>query len=121
MRPGDDAFLSRLSLIDESGERRVRMAHLSIVGSHKVNGVSALHSELLVKTIFADFASVYPDRFTNMTNGVTPRRWLAQANRRLAELIDRTIGEGWRLDLDQLKQLQRARRRQRVPRRLRRA
>jgi starch phosphorylase len=105
VRPGDDAFLSRLSLIDESGERRVRMAHLSIVGSHKVNGVSALHSELLVKTIFADFASVYPDRFTNMTNGVTPRRWLAQANRGLSALIDRTIGDGWRLDLDQLKQL----------------
>ena len=104
-RPGDDGFLSRLSLIDESGERRVRMAHLSIVGSHKVNGVSALHSELLVKTIFADFAKVYPDRFTNMTNGVTPRRWLAQANPGLAGLIDRTIGAGWRLDLDQLKQL----------------
>ena len=105
VRPGDDAFLSRLSLIDESGERRVRMAHLSIVGSHKVNGVSALHSELLVKTIFADFASLYPDRFTNMTNGVTPRRWLAQANRGLSGLIDQTIGDGWRLDLDQLKQL----------------
>ncbi len=105
VRPGDDAFISRLSLIDESGERRVRMAHLSIVGSHKVNGVSALHSELLVKTIFADFASVYPDRFTNMTNGVTPRRWLAQANRGLSGLIDRTIGDAWRLDLDQLKQL----------------
>ena len=105
VRPGDDGFLRRLSLIDESGERRVRMAHLSIVGSHKVNGVSALHSELLVKTIFADFASVYPDRFTNMTNGVTPRRWLAQANRGLAGLVDQTIGSGWRLDLDQLKQL----------------
>ena len=73
-RPG---FLARLSLIDEHGERRVRMAHLSIVGSHKVNGVSALHSELLVQTIFADFALLWPDRFTNMTNGVTPRRWLA--------------------------------------------
>jgi len=104
-RPGDDAFLRRLSLIDESGERRVRMANLSIVGSHKVNGVSALHSELLVKTIFADFASIWPDRFTNMTNGVTPRRWLAQANPALANLLDRHIGAAWRLDLDQLRQL----------------
>jgi len=108
-RPGDHDFLRRLSLVDESGERRVRMAHLSIVGSHKVNGVSALHSDLLVQTIFADFASLWPDRFTNMTNGVTPRRWLAQANPALSSLIDSTIGEGkaggWRLDLDQLKRL----------------
>ena len=104
-RPGDNEFLSGLSLIDERGERRVRMAHLSIVGSHKVNGVSALHSGLLVKTIFADFASLWPDRFTNMTNGVTPRRWLAQANPSLASLIDSSIGSSWRLDLDQLKRL----------------
>jgi starch phosphorylase len=104
-RPGDDGFLRRLSLIDETGERRVRMAHLSIVGSHKVNGVSALHSQLLVKTIFADFAALWPDRFTNVTNGVTPRRWLAQANPGLASLIDATIGTGWRLDLDRLQEL----------------
>ncbi len=104
-RPGDNGFLSRLSLIDESGERRVRMAHLSIVGSHKINGVSALHSNLLTQTIFADFASLWQGRFTNMTNGVTPRRWLAQANPGLASLIDSTIGNGWRLDLDQLKRL----------------
>ena len=104
-RPGDGAFLSRLSLIDEHGERRVRMAHLSIVGSHKVNGVSALHSELLVKTIFADFASLWPERFTNMTNGVTPRRWLAQANPGLSGLLDRTLGKAWRLDLDRLQAL----------------
>ena len=104
-RPGDNEFLRRLSLIDEHGERRVRMAHLSIVGSHKINGVSALHSDLLVETIFADFASLWPDRFTNMTNGVTPRRWLAQANAGLASLVDSTIGSGWRLDLDQLARL----------------
>jgi starch phosphorylase len=104
-RPGDHDFLRRLSLIDESGERRVRMAHLSIVGSHKVNGVSALHSDLLVATIFADFASLWPARFTNMTNGVTPRRWLAQANPGLSALLDQTIGSGWRLDLDQLERL----------------
>jgi len=108
-RPGDNDFLRRLSLVDESGERRVRMAHLSIVGSHKINGVSALHSNLLVQTIFADFASLWPGRFTNMTNGVTPRRWLAQANPSLSSLIDSTIGKGsgsgWRLDLTQLARL----------------
>ena len=104
-RPGDNQFLARLSLIDEHGERRVRMAHLSIVGSHKVNGVSALHSELLVQTIFADFASIWPERFTNMTNGVTPRRWLAQANPELSALLDNTLGTHWRLDLDQLHRL----------------
>ena len=109
VRPGDDGFLRRLSLIDESGahggEKRVRMAHLSIVGSHKVNGVSALHSELLVQTIFADFAALFPDRFINLTNGITPRRWLAQANPGLAALIDSTLGTAWRLDLDQLHRL----------------
>ncbi len=104
-RPGDHEFLGRLSLIDERGERRVRMANLSIVGSHKVNGVSALHSELLVQTIFADFAELWPERFTNMTNGVTPRRWLSQANPDLTALLDRTLGNGWRLDLDKLRGL----------------
>jgi len=104
-RPGDNEFLRRLSLIDESGEKRVRMANLSIVGSHKVNGVSALHSDLLVKTIFSDFASLWPDRFTNMTNGVTPRRWLSQANPGLAKLLDKTVGTGWRLHLDELREL----------------
>jgi len=104
-RPGDNEFLRGLSLVDERGERRVRMANLSIVGSHKVNGVSALHSDLLTQTIFADFASLWPERFTNMTNGVTPRRWLAQANPGLASLIDSTIGSAWRLDLDQLQRL----------------
>lgn len=105
-RPGDNDFLARLSLIDEHGERRVRMAHLSIVGSHHVNGVSALHSELLVHTIFADFADLWPERFTNMTNGVTPRRWLAQANPGLAGLLDTTLGDQWRLDLEQLQRLE---------------
>ncbi len=101
-RPGDAGFLQRLSLIDENGERRMRMAHLSIVGSHTVNGVSALHSQLLVETIFRDFAAIWPERFTNMTNGVTPRRWLAQANPALATLLDDAIGPGWRRDLDAL-------------------
>ena len=108
LRPGDMAFQRRLSLIDEGaggGERRVRMAHLSIVGSHQVNGVSKLHSDLLVETIFADFAALWPDRFTNMTNGVTPRRWLAQANPGLAALLDKTLDVGWRRDLDLLQGL----------------
>ena len=81
------------------------MAHLAIVGSHQVNGVSKLHSDLLVETIFADFAALWPERFTNMTNGVTPRRWLALANPALAALIDGRLGLGWRRDLGQLKAL----------------
>jgi starch phosphorylase len=105
LAPGDDDLLRRLSLIDEGGERRVRMAHLAVVGSHRVNGVSALHSQLLVKTLFADFARLWPERFVNVTNGVTPRRWLAQANPGLAALIDARIGAGWRLDLAQLERL----------------
>ena len=103
--PDDPGMITRLSLIDERGERRVRMAHLSIVGSHTVNGVSALHSDLLVQTIFRDFARLWPDRFTNITNGVTPRRWLAQANRGLAGLLDGSLGQGWRTDLDRLAEL----------------
>jgi starch phosphorylase len=103
--PGDEDLVRRLSLIDEGGERRVRMAHLSVLASHKVNGVSALHSQLCVDTIFADFAKLYPERFTNVTNGVTPRRWLMQANPGLAAFIDAQIGAGWRVDADQLVQL----------------
>ena len=103
--PGDPDLLRRLSLIDEQGERRVRMAHLAVVGSHRVNGVSALHSDLLVKTIFADFAALWPERFTNVTNGVTPRRWLSQANPGLAALLDQRLGTAWRTDLDRLQAL----------------
>ena len=92
-RFGDDPDLQRrVSLIDETGERRVRMAYLSVVASHKVNGVSQLHSNLIVETIFADFARIFPGRFCNMTNGITPRRWLANANRDLSALIDSRIG-----------------------------
>ena len=100
--PGDTAIAGRLSLVDENGDRRIRMAALSIVASHKVNGVSALHSNLMVQTIFADFARLDPQRFTNVTNGVTPRRWLAQANPGLSRLLDAQIGEGWHTDLDRL-------------------
>jgi len=102
LRPGDLGFMARLSIIEEAGEQRVRMAHLSVVGSHKVNGVSALHSQLLTSTIFADFAQLWPERFTNVTNGVTPRRWLAQANPGLSSLLDDTLGKGWRHNLEQL-------------------
>ena len=103
--PGDDALVARVSLIDERGERRVRMAALAIVASHKVNGVSALHSQLMVDTIFADYARLFPGRFCNVTNGVTPRRWLQQANPGLSALVDSRIGAGWRRDLRELAQL----------------
>ena len=103
--PSDHALLRRVSLIDERGNRRVRMAYLSVLASHKINGVSALHSNLMVQTIFADFAALYPERFCNKTNGITPRRWLAQANRPLAALIDSRIAPTWRRHLDELSAL----------------
>ena len=99
---GDHARLSRLSLIDERGERRVRMGNLAFLGSHKVNGVSALHTELMKQTVFADLHAEFPDRINNKTNGITPRRWLHQANRPLSELITSHIGEGWISDLGQI-------------------
>ena len=105
LHPGDVQLLRRLSLIDEDGDRRVRMAHVAIVGSRHVNGVSALHSRLLVQTIFADFASLWPQRFGNVTNGVTPRRWLQQANPALARCLDDTLGTHWRRDLAALQPL----------------
>lgn len=104
--PGDEALVRRVSLVDEQGEQRVRMAALSIVASHHVNGVSALHSDLMVQTIFADYARIWPERFCNVTNGVTPRRWLAQANPSLAAVLDERLGgPGWRTDLGRLAQL----------------
>jgi starch phosphorylase len=100
--PGQPEMLERLSLIQEGPQRKVRMAHLAVVGSHQVNGVAELHSKLLREHLFADFARLWPERFGNITNGVTPRRWLAVANPPLAALLDDSIGEGWRRDLDQL-------------------
>ncbi|WP_036168278.1 glycogen/starch/alpha-glucan phosphorylase [Massilia sp. 9096] len=97
--------MRRVSLIDEAGERRVRMAHLAVVASHKVNGVSALHSDLMTRSIFADFAKLFPERFNNKTNGITPRRWLSLANPSLSKLIDARIGPDWRRDLEQLGRL----------------
>ncbi len=104
--PGDDGRVARLSIIDESGERYVRMAHLATVGSHRVNGVARLHSELLKQTVLRDFAELWPDKFCNVTNGVTPRRFLAVSNPLLAALITGRIGEGWLRNLDQLRRLE---------------
>jgi starch phosphorylase len=103
--PGNEELVQQVSLIDEHGERRVRMAPLSIVASHFVNGVSELHSQLMVETIFAGFAQIYPQRFGNITNGVTPRRWLMQANPQLSQLIDARLGDAWRRDLNALTEL----------------
>jgi starch phosphorylase len=103
--PGDTDLLRRLSIIDENAGRRVRMAHLAVVGSHKVNGVAQVHTELMKSTIFADFHRMYPDRIVNLTNGITPRRWLNQANPLLSRLITAHIGEGWLKNLDELKKL----------------
>ncbi len=103
--PGDAALIKRVSIIDESNGRRVRMAHLAVVGSHTVNGVAALHSELLRTTLFADFHKIYPNKLTNVTNGITPRRWLNQANPLLTGLISKAIGDGFQKDLTQLKKL----------------
>ncbi|MCA0175653.1 MAG: glycogen/starch/alpha-glucan phosphorylase [Proteobacteria bacterium] len=101
----DAELLRRVSLIDEGGERRVRMAYLAVVASHSINGVSALHTELMRESIFADFAGIWPERFNNKTNGITPRRWLAHANPGLAQLLDARIGSGWRRDLTELARL----------------
>jgi starch phosphorylase len=103
--PGDTDLLRRLSLIGEEGEQHVRMAHLAIVGSHKVNGVAQIHTDLMKQTIFSDFDRFFPGKIVNMTNGVTPRRWLNQANPGLAALITSRIGAGWVADLDQLRKL----------------
>ncbi len=104
--PGDGELLRRMSLIAEGPEKRVRMAHLAIVGSHSVNGVAALHTHILKTRLFADFDRFFPGRFRNVTNGVTPRRWLLQANPGLAALISATIGPEWIRDLDTQKKLE---------------
>ena len=93
--PGRDDILSRVSLIDERGGKAVRMAHLAALGSHHINGVAALHSELVKRDLFPDFAALWPEKFTNVTNGVTPRRWLALANPPLASLLSEQLGQAW--------------------------
>ena len=103
--PGDNELLKRMSIIDETRGRRVRMAHLAIVGSHHVNGVAQLHSQLMKTTIFSDFDRYFPGKLINITNGITPRLWLNQSNPGLAGLITGHIGKGWITDLSQLRQL----------------
>ena len=103
---GDESMLAALSLIDEQGERYVRMAHLACVGSHAINGVAALHSQLLKDNVLGAFYKLWPQRFSNKTNGVTPRRWLVLANPRLAELLNAAIGDRWMRDLDELRALE---------------
>jgi glycogen phosphorylase len=104
--PGDDARLRRMSLIGEDGDKQVRMAHLATVASHHINGVAALHSRLLCETVLRDFAQLWPERFTSVTNGVTPRRFVGLANPRLAALITEAIGDGWLRDLERLQGLE---------------
>lgn len=104
--PGDLDRMRRMSIIEEGGLKQVRMAHLAIVGSHTTNGVSELHSELIQTSLVPDFAVLWPDRFTNQTNGITQRRWLLQANPQLATLITNTIGDRWITDLDTLRGLE---------------
>lgn len=103
--PGDTDRLRRMSIIEEHWEKRVRMAHLAIVGSHSVNGVAAIHSEILKNEVFRDFCEIYPERFNNKTNGITQRRWLKLANPPLSGLIDASIGNAWVTDLFELKKL----------------
>jgi starch phosphorylase len=104
--PGDMERMRRMSIIEEGGAKQVRMAHLAIVGSHMINGVSALHSHLLQTDLVPDFAHLWPERFTNKTNGITQRRWLLQANPKLANLITTHIGDSWITDLEALKALE---------------
>jgi starch phosphorylase len=104
--PGDDQLAARLSIIDEGGERYVRMAHLASVGSHAINGVAALHTELLKETVLKDFHDLYPERFHNVTNGVTPRRWVLLSNPALARLISGKIGDGWVTRPEELRSLE---------------
>ncbi len=103
---GDEQRVARMSLIDEGGERYVRMAHLATVGSHAVNGVARLHTQLLERHVLRDFHELWPERFTNKTNGVTPRRWIALANPRLSRCITQAIGDQWLVDLEQLRRLE---------------
>ncbi len=104
--PGDDALVKRVSIIEEDGERSIRMAHLACVGSSKINGVAALHTELMKERVLTDFANLYPNKFVNITNGVTPRRWIKLSNPELSDLITRSIGGDWVKDLPLLKGLE---------------
>ncbi len=104
--PGDEGRVRRLSLISEEGEKNVRMAHLAALGSHAINGVAALHTELLKTNVLSDFYALTPEKFSNKTNGVTPRRWMALSNPRLARLLTARLGSGWARDLEKLRKLE---------------
>ncbi|RZW20009.1 MAG: glycogen/starch/alpha-glucan family phosphorylase, partial [Desulfobulbaceae bacterium] len=104
--PGDIDKLSRMSIIEEGYPKKVRMAYLAIVGSHSVNGVAALHTQLLKDKVFKDFHKFYPNKLNSKTNGITPRRWLLKCNTELAQLINDQIGSGWEIDLDRLRELE---------------
>ncbi|WP_372365569.1 glycogen/starch/alpha-glucan phosphorylase [Candidatus Uabimicrobium sp. HlEnr_7] len=106
MHPGDNDILRRMSLVEEYPQKKIRMAHLAIIGSTSVNGVSEIHSEILKSQVMPDFYKSFPNRFNNKTNGITPRRWLLQANPDLADLITQKIGKDWVCDLSKLKQLE---------------
>jgi starch phosphorylase len=103
--PADAEKVRRISLIEEDGERKVRMANLAIVGSHSTNGVAAIHSRLLRTTTVKDLAEMFPERFSNKTNGVTPRRWLLLSNPSLSQIITKAVGHDWITDLGELRKL----------------
>src|SRR6202040_1576210 len=103
--PGDEGRVQRVSLVEEGSQRKIRMANLAIVGTHSTNGVAAVHSKLLRTTTVKDLAEMFPERFSNKTNGVTPRRWLLEANPALAGAITKAIGEKWITDLSRLNEL----------------
>src|ERR1700726_787164 len=102
---GDEGRVQRVSLVEEGAQRKIRMAHLAIVGSHSTNGVAAIHSELLRTMTVKDLAEIFPERFNNKTNGVTPRRWLHLSNPALSRTVTQAIGDGWIKDLSELRKL----------------
>ena len=104
--PGDESMLEKMSIIDERGNKSVRMAHLATVGSHHVNGVAALHSELVKTQLMPEFYDLWPHKFTNVTNGVTPRRWIASCNPGLTEVLDEYVGLDWITNMDALNTLE---------------
>jgi len=104
--PGDDKILQKLSIIDEEGSKSVRMAHLATIGAHHINGVAALHSDLIKRQLLPEFAALWPEKFTNVTNGVTPRRWVALSNPSLSNLLEEEVGPNWITNMDLLKNLE---------------
>ncbi len=104
--PGNDAILRKLSIIDEEGGKAIRMSHLATIGAHHINGVAALHSDLIKRQLMPEFAELWPEKFTNVTNGVTPRRWVALANPELAHLLDEELGTDWITNMELLKNLE---------------